>query len=132
MLASVQNAFSGARKLAIPRNLGSPSQLAVIILFNPGEHAPVDPGQHQHGDDSLHVRCADFLWCMLCERAYRYGTAHNAGTLPGCPYRGCEHNDAEPWTWTRVRRLNPDYPDQPSQGVVYPLFGPGTYIRPRR
>jgi hypothetical protein len=69
------------------------------------------------------------MWCFHCERAFQYGEPREGKDKPTCPYVGCEDTRAEPWDWFRVRGMNPEYPGQPTQGVVYPLFGRGTYVR---
>jgi hypothetical protein len=80
-------------------------------------------------DSALRPCAAEFMWCVHCERAFQYGQARDEPGTPTCPYVGCEKNHAEPWDWVRVHRLNPDYPRLPTPGVVYPLFGRGTYVR---
>ena len=98
------------------------------IALDPARaHAP--PSHLCFDENALRPRPADYLWCIHCERAYQYGELRDAGGKPACPYVGCEGSQAEPWDWSRVRRANPGYPRQPSHGVVYPLFGRGTYIR---
>ena len=85
---------------------------------------------HPFFDEAAMRAClSDFMWCIHCERAYRYGEPRERDGKLACPYVGCENTRAEPWDWQRVRRLNPDYPPQPTHAVVYPLFGRGTYVR---
>ena len=84
---------------------------------------------HPFFDESAMRAClSDFVWCIHCERAYRYGEPRADGK-PACPYLGCEATRTAPMDWSQVRRLNPEYPDQPTHGVVYPMFGRGTYVR---
>jgi len=93
---------------------------------SPGNRLPV----HAFFDEEpLGAEAAEFRWCFHCERAFQYGDSRDDSDTPACPYVGCEDTRAEPWTWLRVRGLNPDYPGQPTHGVVYPLFGRGTYVR---
>lgn len=83
---------------------------------------------HGHGAFER-ARQADFLWCIHCERAYQYGEFRRSGTRQLCPYVSCAGAEVFAWDWEKVRAANPDYPAEPSPGVVYPLFGKGVYIR---
>ena len=71
----------------------------------------------------------DFLWCIHCERAYQYGDFRRAGGRQLCPYVSCLGAEVFAWDWEKVKSANPDYPSEPSPGVVYPLFGRGSYLR---
>jgi hypothetical protein len=75
------------------------------------------------------AREPDFLWCIHCERAYQHGDFRRAGGRQLCPYVSCVGAEVFAWDWEKVRSANPDYPAEPSPGVVYPLFGRGTYLR---
>lgn len=78
------------------------------------------------------ARQPDFLWCIHCERAYQYGDFRRAGGRQLCPYVSCAGAEVFAWDWEKVRSANPDYPAEPCPGVVYPLFGHGTYSRAAR
>jgi len=73
---------------------------------------------------------SDFLWCLICERAY----PRNDATLDEvqlCPYDdGCKGSLVfYSWDWNRTRRVNRGYPREPHLGTVYPLFGRGDGFR---
>ena len=63
-------------------------------------------------------------WCLHCERAYPQGSYRQQGDLQMCPYAKCE-GDAfmDLWTWSRIRKENPTYPETPELGVRYGLYG---------
>src|SRR5918994_4481851 len=71
----------------------------------------------------------DFMWCIHCERAYQFGDFRRAGSRQLCPYVSCVGASVFAWDLNKVRAANPGYPAEPSQGVVYPLFGKGLYTR---
>lgn len=75
------------------------------------------------------ARQPEFLWCIHCERAYQFGDFRRSGTRQLCPYVSCAGASVFAWDWAKVRLANPSYPAEPSQGVVYPLFGKGIYTR---
>ena len=75
------------------------------------------------------ARQPDFLWCIHCERAYQHGDFRRAGGRQLCPYVSCAGAEVFAWDWEKVRSANPDYPAEPVAGVVYPLFGRGSYLR---
>ena len=75
------------------------------------------------------AREPDCLWCIHSERAYQYGDFRRAGGRQLCPYVSCSGAEVFAWDWEKVRSANPDYPAEPSPGVVYPLFGRGSYLR---
>lgn len=79
--------------------------------------------------DFQRAKQPDFLWCIHCERAYQYGDFKRDGTRRLCPYVSCAGATVFAWDWTKIRMANPSYPAEPSQGVVYPLFGKGVYTR---
>ena len=83
---------------------------------------------HSHGEFQR-ARQPNFLWCIHCERAYQYGEFRQSGNRQLCPYLSCAGAEVFAWDWQKVRATNPDYPAEPSPGVVYPLFGKGVYIR---
>jgi len=78
-----------------------------------------------------------YLWCLHCERTYRYGEFrlvkvrgfkyHGWGPpdheLQMCPYSDCNGDTVlDGWKWEDVREGHPDYPEVPEHGVVYPLY----------
>jgi hypothetical protein len=66
-------------------------------------------------------RC-DYLWCLHCYRAYRWGEYRLIDGLQMCPYDGCNGDTfIDGWTWESVRRGNPKYPKVPKLGHVYEL-----------
>ena len=73
----------------------------------------------------------EFLWCVLCERAFRKHRYRLDGGPALCPYDGCDGGRLfEPWAWSRVRGANPDYPSLPLEDVAYPYVGkPGARHR---
>jgi hypothetical protein len=63
-----------------------------------------------------------FLWCLHCNRAYRWGEYRVVNGLQMCPYDGCSGDTVmDGWTWDSVRKGNPDYPKTPKLGHVYGL-----------
>ena len=86
--------------------------------------------RHRGAMHALHrSREPDFLWCIHCERAYQFGDFRRAGERQLCPYVNCAGSEVFAWDWQKVRSANPDYPDEPHPGVVYPLFGGGPHPR---
>jgi hypothetical protein len=66
-------------------------------------------------------RC-EYLWCLHCSRAYRWGEYREIAGLQMCPYEGCDGDTLmDAWTWVAVREGNPDYPERPKMGHVYEL-----------
>ena len=72
-----------------------------------------------------------FMWCMHCERVYLFGSYRTLvtkelgefGALQMCPFEDCDGDaviDAKDWDW--VRDCNPQYPETPEVGKVYPLY----------
>jgi hypothetical protein len=90
---------------------------------------------HLHVQNGLerrrHERAADgqedeheFLWCVVCEHAFRRERFRRDGAQLRCPDPLCEGGLLfEPWEWSKVRQANPDYPEAPSPDAVYPFFG---------
>jgi hypothetical protein len=66
---------------------------------------------------------SEYLWCLICERAYsRRRGARDEAQL--CPYDDCKGRTVfYSWDWNRTRKVNPNYPNEPRLGQVYPLFG---------
>jgi hypothetical protein len=64
-----------------------------------------------------------FLWCLHCERAYEEGKWRDVKGMQMCPYADC-NGDAviDAWDWQKVREANPEYPQRPEAGTVYPLY----------
>src|SRR5437660_57496 len=64
----------------------------------------------------------DYLWCLHCARAYKWGEYRLIGELQMCAYEGCNGDTVmDGWTWRAVREGNPDYPKVPKLGHVYEL-----------
>jgi hypothetical protein len=64
-----------------------------------------------------------YAWCLHCERA---SLVSEWKRKRGCPYPGCDGNlfyDGCGWhvdDWPRNE--NPEYPDHPESGKIYPLY----------
>ena len=55
-----------------------------------------------------------YLWCLHCERAYKWGNFRLINNLQMCPYEGCNGDTVmDGWKWEEVCEANPDYPDVP-------------------
>jgi len=64
-----------------------------------------------------------FLWCLQCERAYKWGGFREINGIQMCPYDGCNGDTVlDGWTWDQVLEANPDYPKAPELGKHYPLY----------
>ncbi len=64
----------------------------------------------------------DYYWCLHCERAApaeEWESEHWAF----CPYPDCDGELLDRWEWTRIREVNPEYPENPQRGVVYGMYG---------
>jgi len=62
------------------------------------------------------------LWCLHCERAYKWGQFREIDGLQYCPYDGCDGDTVmDGWRWEEIVEANPDYPDVPVLGKVYEL-----------
>ena len=62
-----------------------------------------------------------FGWCFYCERVHK--TKSWEKNYWTCPTKGCRADviSAYPWTPESIpRRNNPDYPDIPIEGKIYP------------
>lgn len=71
---------------------------------------------------------SDYLWCLHCERAYKYGEYREVEQygeiLQMCPYEGCDGDTVlDAWDWAKIRDANPTYPGTPEKGKVYPQYG---------
>jgi hypothetical protein len=65
----------------------------------------------------------EFLWCLHCERAYRWGEYRLIGGLQMCPYDGCDGDTVmDGWPWDSVRKGKQGYPKVPRLGHVYELY----------
>lgn len=65
---------------------------------------------------------SEYLWCLHCYRAYRWGEYRVIDGLQMCPYDGCDGDTfVDGWTWDSVREGNPKYPKVPKLGHVYEL-----------
>lgn len=77
-----------------------------------------------HRDTAFGGEPPEFLWCMHCERAYRYGEFRPVGSLQMCPYTDCDGDTVvDAWSWKRIRQGNPSYPERPREGEVYTMYG---------
>ena len=66
-------------------------------------------------------------WCLHCERAYPLGSYRQLRELQMCPYKDCDGDTVmDVWSWKRVQKENPDYPEIPTPGALYPLYGKTT------
>ena len=80
--------------------------------------------------------CAEdsFLYCIHCERTYQTGQYREQDfpglvTLQMCPYDGCDGDAViDAWSWASIRSENPDYPEIPEEGIVYPMYG-GAHVQ---
>lgn len=59
-----------------------------------------------------------FLWCLHCEAVAARERWEAVRRCPGC---GAGWGDA--WPWARIREVNPDYPEVPAEGELYPQWG---------
>jgi hypothetical protein len=68
-------------------------------------------------------RPGGYLWCLHCERAYKWGEYLEIDGLQMCPFEGCNGDTVmDGWHWEEVLQANPDYPDVPEIGKHYPLY----------
>lgn len=66
---------------------------------------------------------SDYLWCLHCCRAYKWGEYRVVNGLQMCPYDGCSGDTVlDGWTWPSVRKGNRGYPRVPKLGHVYELY----------
>ena len=81
-------------------------------------------------------RKSDYLWCLHCERTYKYGKFREVKVKPFvvnhvryeptfqmCPYKDCDGDtvlDAK--QWSDIREYHPEYPEIPEPDKVYPLY----------
>ena len=82
--------------------------------------------------EDIHATCSPsgFLWCLHCERTYRYGEYRKLPSgLPNgfvyqmCPYAGCDGDTfKDAWDWDVIREDHPDYPESPDKNVTYPMY----------
>ncbi len=64
--------------------------------------------------------CEHWEWCLLCEKAAPVlDWKGGAWKCPSCGLGGA----MDMWPWSKVRALNPSYPECPMWDVVYPLYG---------
>jgi len=84
-------------------------------------------------------RC-EYLWCLHCERAYKYGEyreevqliPHDLRgkvmkkvTYQMCPYEDCDGSTVlDGIGWEEFRERHKDYPKIPALDKVYPLYPP--------
>ena len=74
-------------------------------------------------DAVLDAEPAHQLWCLHCERTYIRGEYRPIGGLQMCPYADCDGDVViDAWEWSTVREQHPSYPENPVEGVVYPLY----------
>ena len=72
-----------------------------------------------------------YLWCLHCERAYKWGEFREIDGLQMCPYEGCDGDTVmDGWHWEDVCEANPDYPDKPELEKRYPLYRSKTSVTP--
>lgn len=81
------------------------------------------------------LQLGDWVWCLHCERAYRYGeyravlggSVREGDSFEGeelqlCPFEDCDGSPLDLWEWDKVRSDHPDYPLVPKRGQEYPLY----------
>jgi len=71
----------------------------------------------------------EWRWCLHCEKAFPAGTFRvrvyhdgSTGVVCFCPYKGCSGDivfDGS-WTWKEIRKIHPEYPKIPEEGIRYP------------
>jgi hypothetical protein len=70
-------------------------------------------------------RQPDHLWCLHCQRTYPWGAYRDIQGFQMCPYDGCDGSTVlDGIDWAEIRRYNPEYPEVPTEGVVYEDNGP--------
>jgi hypothetical protein len=66
-----------------------------------------------------------WVWCLHCERCYQVGEykiENGKENNQWCPYPGCDgHVILDAWTWHRIRKEHPEYPEVPERGKEYQL-----------
>ncbi len=76
-----------------------------------------------HRDEAFEGDPPNYLWCLHCERAYVRGEYRPVGDLQMCPYAGCDGDTVvDAWDWEAIREGHPDYPENPVEGTVYPMY----------
>ena len=66
-----------------------------------------------------------WIWCLRCERCYRWGEYRLVGGRELCPYDDCTgYTGLEAYLWPRLRERYPEYPELPERKVRYPIFAP--------
>lgn len=83
-------------------------------VFNP---------RNLHRDQVFEGDPPKYLWCLHCERAYVRGEYREMGDMQMCPYADC-NGDAviDAWDWNSIREEHPSYPENPVEGIVYPMY----------
>jgi len=69
-----------------------------------------------------------YLWCLHCERAYKYGEYRQVGDLQLCPYENCGGDtvmDARDWNHCRRE----DEPIIPEHGKFYSEYREGNFYK---
>ena len=78
-----------------------------------------------HRDETFGTPKSTHLWCLHCERTYESGKWREEDGLQMCPYADCSGDAViDAWEWDSVREANPQYPQKPEVGKVYPLYPP--------
>lgn len=81
--------------------------------------------EQSHRDQAFGETSSEYLWCLHCERTYENGKWRNENGMQMCPYPDCGGDAViDAWEWEKVREANPDYPERPEAGKVYPLYPP--------
>lgn len=90
----------------------------------------IRPVLERTNDDGIHAYSAhsDYLWCLHCERTFRADKRANRKTITGrlaqsCAYKGCSGGPTDFWDWAFLRKVNPEYPEVPEPGKLYPQYG---------
>lgn len=61
-----------------------------------------------------------YLWCLHCNRAYKYGEFRQVGDLQLCPYSGCDGDTVfDAWDWEKFMAADSELPEIPEFGKFY-------------
>jgi len=60
-----------------------------------------------------------YSWCLHCEKVHQ--TKAWEANRWQCPACGAGTTDL--WPWEQIKEANPNYPDAPKEGRLYPQYG---------